>query len=105
MKLEEAIDHYHEKYAKLINDYDLPLVKEAGDVSKIILHSGRLVGRTAKGLVDAARKFPTLATGALLYAVGRKTGKSKGKRAQGKVLSRRGTYKKNKPKIISTYRG
>ena len=104
LKIEEAIDHYHKQYTDLIDGYDLPLVKEAGDVSRIIFHTGRLGGRSVKGVIDAAKKFPTLATGAFLYAVGRKTGKSKGKRAQGKVLSRRGAYKKNKAKIVSTYR-
>ena len=102
LKIENAIDHYHEKYANLITDYDLPLVKEAGDVSKILFHSARLVGRTAKGLVRGAKKFPIMATGAVLYTIGRKTGKQKGKREQGKVLSRRAVYRKNKPKILKS---
>jgi hypothetical protein len=105
LKIEEAIDHYHSTYTDLVDEYDLPLVKEAGDIGKIVYHATRLLGRTAKGIIRGAKKFPTLATGALLYTIGRKTGKGKGKRQQGKVLSRRGTYKKHKPKIVSTYRG
>ena len=43
-----------------------------------------------------------MATGAVLYTIGRKTGKQKGKREQGKVLSRRAVYRKNKPKILKS---
>lgn len=104
LKISDAIHHHHNKYAEFVEKYNLPLVKESGDIAKTLVHGTKAIGKGVGGLVTGVMKHPVLAGGAGLYLIGRSVGKKKGRRMQGKIMSERAQYKGKNKNILRQLR-